>query len=229
MILDHSSLRGCCDEGLCLFHGRLYDEAGSPGILDQERLLCRITTSAQPRLHLIRTRISSRPPQWIPGTYTTGEELMRPFQKTHRHAVLMLDAQWDGSPGAAAIRTDLSNRILVTGWPADAFKVIVIEPELEAWIWQRNQRLATALKFGSVAEMVKAVHDAKVDWPNGQAKPSRPKEALEAVATRKRKIGYSSALHRAITTTISLAGCRDNAFLELRQTLQRWFPLEIQP
>ncbi len=164
-----------------------------------------------------------------PGTYTTGEELMRPFQKTHRHAVLMLDAQWDGSPGAAAIRTDLSNRILVTGWPADAFKVIVIEPELEAWIWQRNQRLATALKFGSVAEMVKAVHDAKVDWPNGQAKPSRPKEALEAVATRKRKIGYSSALHRAITTTISLAGCRDNAFLELRQTLQRWFPLEIQP
>ncbi|MGO9060067.1 MAG: methylation-associated defense system protein MAD4 [Candidatus Binataceae bacterium] len=164
-----------------------------------------------------------------PGTYTTGEELMRPFQKTHRHAVLMLDAQWDGSPGAAAIRTDLSNRILVTGWPADAFKVIVIEPQLEAWIWQRNQRLATALKFGSVAEMVKAVHDAKVDWPNGQAKPSRPKEALEAVATRKRKIGYSSALHRAITTTISLAGCRDNAFLELRQTLQRWFPLEIQP
>ena len=164
-----------------------------------------------------------------PGTYTTGEELMRPFQKTHRHAVLMLDAQWDGSPGAAAIRTDLSNRILVTGWPADAFKVIVIEPELEAWIWQRNQRLATALKFGSVAEMVKAVHDAKVDWPNGQAKPSRPKEALEAVATRKRKIGYSFALHRAITATISLAGCRDNAFLELRQTLQRWFPLEIQP
>lgn len=164
-----------------------------------------------------------------PGTYTTGEELMRPFQKTHRHAVLMLDAQWDGSPGAAAIRTDLSNRILVTGWPADAFKVIVIEPQLEAWIWQRNQRLATALKFGSVAEMVKAVHDAKVDWPNGQAKPSRPKEALEAVATRKRKIGYSSALHRAITTTISLAGCRDNAFLELRQTLQRWFSLEIQP
>ena len=35
-----------------------------------------------------------------PGTYTTGEELLKPFQKTHRHAVLMLDAEWDGLPGA---------------------------------------------------------------------------------------------------------------------------------
>ena len=161
-----------------------------------------------------------------PGTYTTGEELLKPFRNTHRHAVLMLDADWDGSPGADNIRNDLTDRILASGWSADAFKVIVIDPELEAWIWQRNQRVATALKFGSVAEMVKAVHDAKIDWPNGNAKPSRPKEALEAVTTRKRGIGYSSALHRSITATVTLVGCQDAAFLELRHTLQVWFPME---
>src|SRR5438309_1338713 len=70
-----------------------------------------------------------------PGTYTTGEKLLTPFQKLHRHAILMLDADWDGSPGAETIRTDLTERILASGWSADAFKVIVIEPELEAWIW----------------------------------------------------------------------------------------------
>lgn len=163
-----------------------------------------------------------------PGTYTTGEELLRPFQTTHRHAVILLDADWDGSPGAATIRSDLTTRILSTGWAADSYKVIVIEPELESWIWQRNQRVATALNFNSVPEMVTAVRAAKIDWPDEQAKPSRPKEALEAVATRKRKIGFSSALHRSITSTVSLVGCQDAAFLELRQTLQTWFPAEGQ-
>jgi len=163
-----------------------------------------------------------------PGTYTTGEKMLKPFQKLHHHAILMLDADWDGSPGAETIRTDLTERILASGWAADAFKVIVIEPELEAWIWQRNQRVAKVLKFGSVAEMVKAVQDANLAWPDEQAKPSRPKEALEAVATRRRGIGFSSAIHRSITATVSLTGCKDLAFLELRKTLQGWFPLEAQ-
>ena len=160
------------------------------------------------------------------GTYTTGEELLKPFQKTHRHAVLMLDAEWDGSPGADTIRTDLTNRILASGWTADEFKVIVIDPELESWIWQRNQRVATALRFGSVAEMVDAVQAANIDWPNGELKPSSPKAALQAVATRRRGIGFSSAIHKSITATVSLVKCQDAAFLELRQTLQGWFPPE---
>jgi hypothetical protein len=160
-----------------------------------------------------------------PGTFTTGEELLRPFQRTHRHAIIMLDADWDGSPGADAIRTDLTARILSTGWAATAFKVVVIEPELEAWIWQRNQRVAKVLNFNSVSEMVMAVQAAKIDWPDDKAKPMRPKEALEAVATRKRNIGFSSALHRSITETVSLVGCQDAAFIELKQTLQNWFPI----
>ena len=160
-----------------------------------------------------------------PGTYTTGEELLKPFQKTHKHAVVLLDAEWDGSPGADAIRTDLTARIKATGWAEDSFKVIVIDPELEAWIWQRNQRVASALKFNSVPEMVAAVKAAKIAWPEDQPKPSRPKEALEAVATKKRKIGYSSALHRSITASVTLVGCQDEAFLQLRHILQTWFPI----
>ena len=60
----------------------------------------------------------------------------------------------------------------------------------------------------------------------GELKPSSPKAALEAVATRRRGIGFSSAIHKSITATVSLVKCQDAAFLELRQTLQRWFPLE---
>lgn len=159
-----------------------------------------------------------------PGTYTTGEELLRPFQKTHRRAVVILDAEWDGSPGAQAIQMNLTKRIIGVGWAADAFKVIVIEPELETWIWQRSQRVATALKFATVTEMVKAVQEARIDWPDGQDKPSRPKEALQAVATRRRGIGFSSAIHKSITSVVSATACQDAAFQELKAALQAWFP-----
>lgn len=159
-----------------------------------------------------------------PGTYTTGEELLRPFQATHRRAVLILDAEWDGSPGAETIRTDLTARIAKTGWVADAYRVIVIDPELESWIWQRNNKVAKALKFDSVDEMVKAVEQAMIPWPADQPKPTRPKEALKAVATKRRGIGFSSAIHKAITATVSTRDCADPAFQQLRETLQTWFP-----
>jgi hypothetical protein len=163
-----------------------------------------------------------------PGTYSTGEELLRPFQKTHRRAVVILDAEWDGSPGAVTIRANLTKRIVGTGWAADACKVIVIDPELEAWIWQRNNKVATALKFASVHEMVKAVQDAKINWPDGQDKPTRPKEALQAVATKRRGIGFSSAVHKSITSVVSATACQDPAFQELKAILQSWFPLRGQ-
>jgi hypothetical protein len=101
--------------------------------------------------------------------------------------------------------------------------VICIEPELESWIWQRNNRVAAPLGFGGVDEMIAEVRAAGLDWPDGQSKPTRPKEALEAVV-RRRGIGWSSAVHRSITANISLIGCLDPAFAALREVLQQWFP-----
>jgi hypothetical protein len=167
-------------------------------------------------------------PTMDPGTFRTGEEFLRLFQVSHRYAILMLDAEWNGSPGAALIRDDLASRIALTGWSRDRFRVIVIEPELESWIWQRNQRVANALGFGSRDAMVRAVQNAGLAWPDGQAKPSRPKEAFEALTVRAKKQGKSSATHRHVIADITLVGCQDAAFLDLRQTLQGWFPPEAQ-
>jgi hypothetical protein len=165
-------------------------------------------------------------PTMDPGTYTTGQEFIRLYQRSHRFAVVILDSDWKGSPGAAAIRTNLSVRIESTGWTPERFRVVVIEPELEDWIWQRNQRVAGALGFESHLEMAVAVQNAGHDWPDHEPKPSRPKEAFEAVAARAKRLGKSSATHRQIVAAVTLAGCRDAAFRELRETLQGWFPLE---
>ena len=160
-----------------------------------------------------------------PGLFSTGHDLVNTLWASHEKVVVVLDAEWDGSPGAATIQAELTARIVSRGWPMDRFKVIVIDPELEAWIWQRNQRVATPLRFNSVADMVNVVTSSGIAWPADAPKPSRPKEALEAVA-RSQRIGWSSAIHKSVTMSVTLIGCKDPSFVELRQTLQEWFPQE---
>lgn len=157
------------------------------------------------------------------GVFNKGHEWLQAYRGRHRHAAVVFDREFGTDWDASELRDELSARILRTGWNAEHFRVVVIDPELEAWIWQRNQRVAAPLGFGSVAEMVEAIRDAGLEWLDGQPKPTRPKEALEAVV-RRRGIGWSSAIHRSITGSVSLVGCQDPAFLELRHALQRWFP-----
>lgn len=163
-----------------------------------------------------------------PGVFNSAPEWVLGHTSKHRHAVVVFDLDHGTEYETSYLRDDLTKRIRGTGWTEDRFKVIVIEPELEAWIWQRNQKVAKSLKFASVPEMVKAVQDAKIDWPDGQDKPSRPKEALEAVATKRRGIGFSSAIHKSITSVVSATACQDAAFQELKATLQAWFPVGDQ-
>ena len=158
-----------------------------------------------------------------PGMYTEGHGILAPFQRTHRHAIVIQDAEWDGSPGAASICADLTAKIAATGWPRERFRVICIEPELENWIWQRNNRVAEPLGFASVDEMIAAVRAEGLEWADGYPKPLRPKEALEAVV-RRRGIGLSSSVHRSITERVSLNGCQCPALLGLRDALLQWFP-----
>ncbi len=160
-----------------------------------------------------------------PGLFVRGHELLRPYQSTHRHAVVVLDAEWDGSPGAEVIQEKLRNQIVSTGWSEESFAVIVIDPELEMWIWQQNNHVATALGADSMQSLL-ADDAVRQAWPDGQAKPDRPKEVLEAIL-KKNRIPRSSAIYKKITSQVSVQGCQDGSFLELLETLRNWFPVEV--
>lgn len=159
-----------------------------------------------------------------PGLYTRGHELLRPYQTTHRHAVVVLDAEWEGSPGKDAITQHISEQIKVTGWAEAAIQVIVIDPELENWIWQQNDHVARGLGFGNCTELM-ADPDLQQAWPNGQTKPSSPKEILESLLQKKR-IPRSSAIYKQITSKVSVRQCQDTAFQLMADTLRVWFPQE---
>jgi hypothetical protein len=157
-----------------------------------------------------------------PGLFTRGHEILRPYQRTHHHAVVVLDAQWEGSPGKKAITTHLTTQIASTGWNTENFIVIVIVPELESWIWQQNDHVAKGLGFADCHALM-ADTDLQTAWPQGLSKPTSPKEILETLLQKKR-IPRSSSIYKQITSQVSIRHCKDSAFKQLVHTLKTWFP-----
>src|SRR6201996_8715560 len=152
-----------------------------------------------------------------PGVYGFAHELLRPYERSHRHAVVMVDADWDGSPGAAVMRKDISER-MAGGW--QEFAVIVIEPELEAWLLSDNAHLARI--FRCPANYREILSQAGW-WPTDLLKPPRPKEALKHLM-RHYRLRVGNADFGKLAAAMSVRQCQDPAFNQLRDHLRAWFP-----
>lgn len=152
-----------------------------------------------------------------PGVYGTAHELLRPYEGSHWRAVVILDADWNGSPGAAAIHEHVAKRM--TGrW--SEFAVIVIDPELEAWIMSDNAHLARTFRC---PENYRQVLQQAGWWPTDRPKPPRPKEALEHLK-RHHKVRVVNADFGKLACVMSVRQCQDPAFNTLRDQLRAWFP-----
>lgn len=152
-----------------------------------------------------------------PGVYQTAREFLRPYERSHQRAVVILDADWEGSPGAAAIRDHIQQG-LDGAW--QYYAVIVIEPELEAWIMQDNPHLAQV--FRCPPDFRKILEGAGW-WPADSAKPPRPKEALVYLRKYHRTRAYNAEFGK-LAALISVRRCVDPAFGQLCDHLRTWFP-----
>jgi hypothetical protein len=153
-----------------------------------------------------------------PGVYTRGFEVLATYTGSHRRAVVVLDAAWEGSPGADRIRAKITEDLKVR-WKE--YLVVVLDPELEAWIWQDNQHVATALGVQSFSALRDDLEAAEF-WRAGEPKPFKPKEAVE-YALRRARIPRSSAVYQQIASRVSTRDCIDPAFRSLCDGLQAWF------
>lgn len=152
-----------------------------------------------------------------PGVHSTARELLRPMENRYGHAVVMLDADWNGSPGAEKIREHITEA-LKPAW--DEFVVIVLEPEIEAWLWQDNPNVAKALKC---REDFRTVLHYSEHWPQGQAKPHDPKDAWQYLC-RKQRADSSNAVFKRLAASVATKHCQDEAHKLLVNTLRTWFP-----
>jgi hypothetical protein len=152
------------------------------------------------------------------GMLKQARGLLMSYVATHQRAVVIVDNDWRGTPGAPALRAGIEASL------SDQWKelsVIVIEPELEAWIMNDNPHLAGI--FRCPDNYRKLLADAG-HWPEGLAKPPRPKEALEYLKM-KNKGRPLKADFRKLAAVMSVRRCQDQAFNQLREQLTAWFPV----
>ena len=80
------------------------------------------------------------------GVHKSAQELLRPYLNTHSRAMVVLDQQFGGGLPAAEVRQDILARLYQNGWN-DRCEVVVIDPELEVWLWQISPHVERALMF----------------------------------------------------------------------------------
>jgi hypothetical protein len=188
----------------------------------QREVLEVLLTKRQDALRLRALSFEVHPhPRQDPGVYHEAEMFLAPFRQSHCFALVLLDVEFPGSPGApATIQEEIQKRLDARGWK-DRSRVIAIAPEFEAWVWSDSPHVVDIL--GQTQAQIRTIATKHDWWPNGAAKPSRPKELLSAVLRASRKGPPSAALFGKLAERVSVQRCADPAFARLRQTLQQWF------
>jgi len=157
-----------------------------------------------------------------PGIYDRGGDLLTPFRDQYRHAVFIMDAEWEGAPPPEDILARLNAHLTQNGWAPPEGCAIVAVPEIDNWLWTTSPHTATALGWPDMPTLKEALRDQGF-WLDNHPKPHRPKEAAEW-ATRKARKARSSALYAQVTSKVSARRCTDPAAQTLLRALANWFP-----
>lgn len=184
-----------------------------------------------------------------PGVWKDPHLVLLPERKSYDKALLILDAAWGGAPEDGQIVSDIEHLAQAQGkWQRERFEVILIKPELEAWIWQRNIHISDAFEFPASSRELweflnlqslaldkrsKKHYFVPVDelshqfpaWARNEPKPSNPKGVVEALSRHCRS-GPASGVFNEIANKVSVTACEDRAFHKLSDALRRWFPRE---
>ena len=159
-----------------------------------------------------------RDPDRDAGVFLNAPTTLRAYRNIADHVLVILDHEGSGrehKASAAEMEIDLEQRLQAAGW-ADAV-VVVLDPELEVWVWSRSSHVALALGLSPEALATVLAQFAQ----NAQGKPERPKEAMLA-ALRQSKRPHSPRIFQELAGKVSLRA-NERAFDRLRTTLQSWF------
>ena len=162
-------------------------------------------------------------PEHDPGCFHNSEKILNGYCSTAKHALIILDYDWDGVPASngSELEDQLEqslNKRYEEGWA----RAVVIEPELEAWVFSISPHVAKVLGWPSNERLRSTLASAKL-WRAGQPKPSDPKTALEE-ALRRRQIPRSSSIYRQLAERVGTKSCTDRSFVRLKSLLNAWFP-----
>ncbi len=164
-------------------------------------------------------------PHRDPGCFHDGHVMLRSLLASFStRGLLVFDQAWGGNPHRSAEETEAAVRqLLQEEGIGERSEVVVIEPELEAWVWSDSPHVNEVLCWTGTRPSLREWLRAEGLWPDDHIKPPDPKNALERVLFE-RRIPRSSALYRKLAKRVGLQRCRDHAFHRLCSALQGWFP-----
>ena len=162
-------------------------------------------------------------PQHDPGCYATPAPLLGGYLAQAHHGLVVMDQDWDGVPAKTAIQLEMDIDSKLSAMRSGWGKSVVIDPELEVWLFTRSPRLEEALGWRGREPDLLTDLAARGVWPATAAKPANPKSAMKWALSRVGK-QTSSSIYRQIADKLGLAKCIDPAFARFRTTLQGWFP-----
>jgi hypothetical protein len=161
-------------------------------------------------------------PERDPACLRKAHAFLRPYALGYRRALVIFDR--DGCGRAQEPRKELERQVehalANAGWH-DRAAAVVIDPELENWVWSDSPEVDRVLGW---AEGLKDLRQwvSEQGFSISRGKPERPKEAMEAALRHARK-PRSSGLFTQLAQCVSLERCQDQAFGKLRTRLRDWF------
>lgn len=164
-------------------------------------------------------------PENDPGCRSNGVNFLRPFVNQYSRALLMFDKVGCGQENQprAELEVIVEGQLAASGWEGRS-AVIVIEPELENWVWSDSPHVEAVLGWQGKQPNLRSWLMTKAFLKDGQNKPNNPKEAMDAALRRGQK-AHSSSLFLQLAQKVSFERCDDPAFLKFKTTLSMWFPV----
>ncbi|MEP0762584.1 MAG: hypothetical protein HRF48_07580 [Chloroflexota bacterium] len=159
-----------------------------------------------------------------PGCWTDAPSFLRPYTRQYRYALVMFDHEGSGQESRRAVdlQEELESRLEANGWAGGRARVIVLEPELEIWVWSDSPQVDSCLGWDRRQPDLRTwLRQRNLLGPDA-FKPADPKKALEA-ALREVKRPRSSAIYRQLAEQVSFSRCVDPSFNHLRAILTEWF------
>ncbi|CUU34601.1 MAG: hypothetical protein K6U12_08260 [Armatimonadetes bacterium] len=132
-------------------------------------------------------------PEHDPGVFLQGADFLRSLADQYCFALAMLDREGCGQERRSPeeLENDLQARLESAGWEGRC-AVVVLNPELEAWVFSSSTHVAEVIASGDTE-----LYERKVSATpkNSLGKPERPKELMESLL-REKRIPRSSSLYR---------------------------------
>ena len=158
-----------------------------------------------------------------PGCLHRGHDFLRPYVNKYRHALIMLDHQGCGKEDSPreVLEKEIEDRLSSSGW-GDRAAAVIIEPELENWLWSDSPEVDAALGWQGKSPSLRTWLKDQGFQETDLSKPIYPKEAVEK-ALKKVYKPRSSAIYHQIAGKVSFKRCMDSTFLKLIEKLTLWF------